>query len=155
MSVPSPRKFLWFFKKKGEKRYSVPVFFSFLRSCIITFNPFFFFSCRRTTFMMLLFIRAASIWYTAHVERLAWRNKMFQIVTEPAGNQSNLIIRSHPIWAAADSFYGALGSTHSCSYSAGRHHRLGLLPKWREHILRREWTAEIRDMNQHAGKMVA
>lgn len=42
--------------------------------------------------------------------------KMFQTVTEPVGDRSNLIIRLHPVWAAADSFYGALGRIHSCCW---------------------------------------
>lgn len=42
--------------------------------------------------------------------------KTFQAVTEPVGDQSNLIIRLHPVRAAEDSFYGALGRIHSCCW---------------------------------------
>lgn len=52
-------------------------------------------------------------------EWLTQRNKMFQTVTEPAGNHSNVIIRLHPCMCCCCSlsFYGALGRTHLCPQS--------------------------------------
>lgn len=71
------------------------------------------FLCRRTTFTMELFICRLQLKHSTRLSDMREEIKMFQAVTELVGDLSNLIIRSHPVWAAADTLYGALRRIYS------------------------------------------
>lgn len=84
--------------------------------CITTFYPSSFFLQKNNIHDGAVHSHSLQLIHSTRPSDLREEIKMFQTVTEPVGDRSNLIIRLHPVWAAADSFYGALGRIHSCCW---------------------------------------